>query len=176
MCRAGVLLHPARPDGRQAQLIAYAAADSASLFVYLVVSAQLLLTTPQNYNTFKGNKKKSENLIKSPKAKIKRSRHGKYSSPSKHPHFPQLCDWWAQRRGGSGMNQWPDLTAASMDQGRAWLCCQTRGQSSRLLSSPALLPSFFSELRFGEDNLRQTAWNEPETTVKDSGRRTISCG
>lgn len=28
-------------------------ADSASLFVYLVVSAQLLLTNPQNYNTFK---------------------------------------------------------------------------------------------------------------------------
>lgn len=62
-----------------------------------------------------------------------------------------------------------------MDQGRAWLCCQTRGQSSRLLSLSALLPSFFSEHTFGEENLRQTAWNEPETTMKDSERRTIFC-
>lgn len=48
---------------------------------------------------------------------------------------------------------------------RVSLCCPLRRQSSRLLS-----------LRFGKGNLRQTAWNELESTVKGSGKRTTSCG
>lgn len=62
-----------------------------------------------------------------------------------------------------------------MDQGGAWLCCQTGGRSSRLLSSPASLPSFQSS-GLEKRAWTQTAWNEPETTVKSSGRRIISCG
>lgn len=62
---------PSRPR-RQAQPVAYAAAASASLFVYLVVSAQLLLTAPQKYNPGKRKPKKSENLVKGPRAKLKK--------------------------------------------------------------------------------------------------------
>lgn len=35
----------------------------------------------------KETRKKNQSLIKGPKAKTRRSRHGKHSSPSKHPHF-----------------------------------------------------------------------------------------
>lgn len=57
--------------------------------VYLVVSAQLLLSSLQNYDPIKRKPKKREreSLIKGPKAKMERSRHGKQRSPSKHPHF-----------------------------------------------------------------------------------------
>lgn len=93
----------------------------------------------------------------------------------KHPHFSpapgQAGGAQGRKRNGSVAGSHCSLQGPRPSQ----LCCQTGGRSSRPLSSPAS-PSPLTELRFGEDNLTQPGWNEPETMVQDSGRRTISCG
>lgn len=78
---------PPGPPRQQAQPGAYAATASASLFVYLTLSAQLLPTAPQNYNTGRRKFKKSECLSKGPRAKIKKVQIWE-------AQLPQPCDRW----------------------------------------------------------------------------------
>lgn len=106
---------PPSPPRRQARPIAYAAAASASLFVYLVVSAWLLFTPPQEYDPGKRKPKNWGRLIKGPRVKIKKVQTWKVQQPLQTPTLPQLCDWQEQRRGGSGLHQRPGPPAAPVD-------------------------------------------------------------
>lgn len=75
---------PPSPPRRPDQPVPYAAAAPASLFVYLVVSAQLLLTPHQKYNPSK-RKPKNQSLIKGPSAKIKKVQTWEAQQPLQTP-------------------------------------------------------------------------------------------
>lgn len=73
-------------------------------------------------------------------------------------------------RVGSQVSMQPPQT------GRARLCGQPRRRSSRWLSSLSSLPSFFSELRFGEDNMRQTEPGMSPSLLRKALGEEVPCG